>query len=909
MSILARNARLSALQRLANLDDINDAAHVLSVVVQAFEGTPGPPLNLLYTLIKPCSELLAAEPGLYSMLKLAHASKEYEDVRNSELLRRPRMLEPAQEFLDSLRQPLIDFVTNSATLFSWMPEPLPEDPEMLAHITELKIRTWERKPVRPRIILTDLGSFSDDPTLLKRIENIFVRGKQTFLVNTSGSGKTRLLFEGLLREWGLYFTFNSFNTEPGSRELLIALTDGVPTDKYFVPNLPPPSSSDFSATLDMNHRRASCYFGEALLARLLIFQMFLEIIRDLGRTEEQKYLWLLLQLRVKVEPHGDIFDNLTMLLRQNDDSYTRDNVADTLAQIRELLGSDLHLFVVVDEGQVASRALPEAFHSDKLRRPALREILQVWEEHLGDTASFVVGGTDMPEEMINDPDYAAVSRWTSDTGAFDDPTGHERYLRRFLPPSFLETESGKAFIPRAWRWLHGRHRYTSAFVADLLAYNFQNPHTRLNDYVQSLSGYLPTDDQTLVAAESRPTVLPTYFQLLQLEPTEYDKLDSHPKTKAIVQDVLFHYLLTDSHPPPFGPDKREAVSIDYGRFTDGDMQKVVIDEAIVLAGMARQMNQPPSPSDSPKMPHNYLSALQRQPPHSAKTFAMCLAFYFSRALTLCPMLSDLFTFASPIPVWANEAAELVGLHANEEGDIRYSVISGSDGIGPLATSADDLNEIVSWMEHKHHTPFCLPSLTNPDLLFVMKLANGSFLWVVVQATPSASGGGDLLACLHEKELFRDEARDPDLTAHKRAIELLNTSPTGSKSAVPTVLRVVASFEDQIVLTKRTTKAAPRASLSMDSFRQVSATVSPSEIVESMVASVLGKRNGIREAGEGKGKGHADKRQKSLPAGGNERESTHEVGKRKAKSATQPSTRVTRSMTSLAAGKRKGKASS
>ncbi|KAJ7487284.1 hypothetical protein B0H11DRAFT_2409977 [Mycena galericulata] len=884
MTILARNARLSALQRLANLDDINDAAHVLSVVVQAFEGTPGPPLNLLYTLIKPCLELLEAEPGLYSMLKLAHTSKEYEDVRNSDLLRRPRMLKPAQEFLDSLRQPLVDFVTNSETLFSWMPDPLPEDPEMLAHITALKIRSWERKPVRPRIILSDLGSFSDDPVLLKRIQNIFVRGKQTFLVNTSGSGKTRLFFEGLLREWGLYFTFNEYDiTEPGSRDLHTALI-GLRDDSYFVPNLPHPSSSEFSWALNRNHRRASCYFGEALLARLFIFQMFLEIIRDLGRTEEQKYLWLLLQLRVKVEPHGDIFNDLTMLLRQNDDSYTRDNVADTLAQIRKLLGSDLHLFVVVDEGQVASRALPEAFHSEKLRHPVLREILQVWEEHFGNAASFVVGGTDMPKEMINDPDYA-VSRWTSDTGAFDDPAGHEHYLRHFLPPSFLETESGKAFIPRAWRWLHGRHRYTSAFVADLLAYNFQNPHTRLNDYVQSLSGYLPTDDQTLVGAESRPTILPEYFQLLQLQPTKYQKLDAHPETKATIHDILLHHLVTGSHPPPFGPDKTEAVSIDYGRFTDGDMKEVAINEAIVLAGMAQWMNEPPSRRNYPDTPRSYLSTLQRAPPQNGKTFAKCLAFYFPRAFASKPILSDLFTFADPVPAWAHETVELVDLHASEGGNIRYSVISGSDGVDPLATSVDDLNEIVSWMEHEHRTPFCLPSRADPDLLFIVKLSTGPFIWVVLQTTPSASDGSDLLVHFSEKQLFRDEERDPDLSAHKRAIELLNTSPTGSKSYAPTVLRVVASFEDEIILKKRTTLATPRASLSMDVFRKIT-VVSSSEVVERMVGSVLGKRRESVDVSEGKGR--PKKRQKSLPVVG---------------ATSRP---VTRSMTSLAASRSKGR---
>ncbi|KAJ7462035.1 hypothetical protein FB451DRAFT_1404526 [Mycena latifolia] len=100
-----------------------------------------------------------------------------------------------------------------------------------------------------------------------------------------------------------------------------------------------------------------------------------------------------------------------------------------------------------------------------------------------------------------------------------------------------------------------------------------------------------------------------------------------------------------------------------------------------------------------------------------------------------------------------------------------------DGIPPpAATSAYDLNDIVSWMKHRHRTPFCIPAASNPDLIFVLKLADGSFIWVVFQVTPEASDGSDLFACLEDDGLFRDEEHDPDASLHKRAMELLNAPP-------------------------------------------------------------------------------------------------------------------------------------
>ncbi|KAJ7429931.1 hypothetical protein B0H11DRAFT_2399661 [Mycena galericulata] len=57
-----------------------------------------------------------------------------------------------------------------------------------------------RKQGPPLAVLKKLGSFSEDP-ILDGSKRPCITQKNNVLVNTSGSGKTWLLFEGLCREW------------------------------------------------------------------------------------------------------------------------------------------------------------------------------------------------------------------------------------------------------------------------------------------------------------------------------------------------------------------------------------------------------------------------------------------------------------------------------------------------------------------------------------------------------------------------------------------------------------------------------------------------------------------------------------------------------------------------------------
>jgi hypothetical protein len=125
-------------------------------------------------------------------------------------------------------------------------------------------------------------------------------------------------------------------------------------------------------------------------------------------------------------------------------------------------------------------------------------------------------------------------------------------------------------------------------------------------------------------------------------------------------------------------------------------------------------------------------------------------------------------------------------------------------------------------------------------------------------------------------------RDPGLVHHNRAVELLNFPPAptaskrSSKRRLPTVLRVVASFDNQIALTSAEDDA-PHASLSMEHFHQVTQAISPTEVVASMIASVLGKRK-ESDGGNGEGTSRETKLRKSVPVAADMMEREGKEGK-------------------------------
>jgi len=307
-----------------------------------------------------------------------------------------------------------------------------------------------------------------------------------FLVNTSGSGKTRLLLEGLCENWGFYFTSLVDSSLLGSSDVQNSIQTHVPDSTGFRPVLPPAGSAGYNGALKANREIANRNFRQIFLARLIMFNLFAENMNGCaGDPRVYRERWLLLQLRPSfVHPQcWDIFDELSCKLSGATDSFINTKTKTLLTNVRSLLSSGITarshitqtqmstsdtvqtpLFCVLDEAQHAATQHNAAFRSDQngAHRPILREIVKAWEtQSFGQGVFMVVAGTGISKDVVDQAMASAIMkdsryRWCSDTGAFDRKDVQQRYMQKYLPKRLLESDVGVRLLERVWYWLHGR---------------------------------------------------------------------------------------------------------------------------------------------------------------------------------------------------------------------------------------------------------------------------------------------------------------------------------------------------------------------------------------------------------------------------------------------------------------------
>jgi hypothetical protein len=120
------------------------------------------------------------------------------------------------------------------------------------------------------------------------------------LINTSGSGKTRILLEGLCHRWGFYYTCLD-GDGIGSNDLANALKAFQSTAGFSdIPDTAPPDEDTVILREKQirNGLLASQYIQAVTLSRLLLFHAYLEALcdADVSITNEHKRRWLYLQV-------------------------------------------------------------------------------------------------------------------------------------------------------------------------------------------------------------------------------------------------------------------------------------------------------------------------------------------------------------------------------------------------------------------------------------------------------------------------------------------------------------------------------------------------------------------------------------------------------------------------------------
>lgn len=281
--------------------------------------------------------------------------------------------------------------------------------------------------------------------------------RSRLFINASGSGKTRILLEGLCRYWGLYLvcereTFSSI----GSDDLASAIRSLASTTGFLHSPLDP-------SQIQVNTQIASLSFSCVIAARLIILWEFLRVGRKFD-TLARPTQWLHMQIL----PEPDIFRTLAEELFKFPDKFISRIISLSAKAIREVIGSSTLFFIVVDEAQAAATKYPNAFQSasHKGSRPVLTQILRTLCEVRAplsySSTTIVLSGTGIRYDSVRPIMESNISKnvgfqTVTDTGTFS-PEDQRKYLIKYLFPNVTHlSEADELFINHAWRWLRGRY--------------------------------------------------------------------------------------------------------------------------------------------------------------------------------------------------------------------------------------------------------------------------------------------------------------------------------------------------------------------------------------------------------------------------------------------------------------------
>ncbi|KAK7029501.1 hypothetical protein VNI00_014534 [Paramarasmius palmivorus] len=789
--------------------------------------------------LQSCISLLELNPSVFELIKLAHGKNDHSSLEESDLLQ--HRLAWSSQFEKT--RTLLTKVTESGRIFRllngeesckiWSLEDsrfgFDDDipPDISTHIANLKIPLIRPRPFPPSVILFGLGSFQQNRILSERLDNIFSQNHNVFLVNSSGTGKTRLLFEGLCKHWGFYFTSAVDSSGLGAGDIHGILQTSLRLTKGWSGSV---DNTDYVSAVKQNiaivHHRVS----ESLLTRLLLFKLFISHAVSEGISHKHKQQWLQLQLRpsfyTESERNGDLFR--TIFTAEADSRVIDDAIARTLAEIQAIwdLNTTGRIFVALDEANVASKAHLGAFRTESGPYPILKEILRTWNRHLKHLpVSYVVAGTEIPSSYFEYDEWEGW-KWCSDTGSFSDLSSQQAYIESFIPPGFGATSSGKSLVERSWKWLRGRHRFTASFMASLIDVGFENPHTSLTKYVELVSSYEPHDGDAYMKSES--DIDNDKFDGLNIQRMQH----LNDGTMPVMHYALVHTLSFLKGPRDLPVAHINVVTHGYGRFVDRDMSIIAIDEPLVLVGTANLLTTSPLSFTDWKYFKDYLGLANVQVLYYT---ALCIALFFEEAQEISKLLS----FPLGQPRWHLENANLTVRGTSGDLDFRFSTRNHA----PLIHRSNSTLELTSWLRGAHSSPFCIhESIVGSILIFSLKLASGGQFWVFLQ-TFAGEGqvSSDELNSLLQIVNPEGFAEGDERLALTDALTSLKTVPEalGPTGILPVIFSLnVNSSKDEHLVEHLSGKQQTVAVLDSGSLQAAMANVDQSQLLDDIVSIIL-----------------------------------------------------------------------
>ncbi|KAJ7641289.1 hypothetical protein FB45DRAFT_785291 [Roridomyces roridus] len=696
-------------------------------------------------------------------------------------LDRDRLEEVTRDFLDEIRPLLEEFIRGEAKLRRWVPEQGARHREF---IESLEIPSLDEGG--PDMLLHNLGRLSSGE-IGRRVDEVFKADntkKHTVLLNTSGSGKTRVCFEGLCTVWGFYFTAWVDPYRHGSTDLQNCM-DRIEEDGAFKK---PSASSSPLQLKDMQDNSAIAHnrFTEVMYSRLAIFELFCRVAKSMnGNRLEGKHRkwWLILQLKPSLKSgtgdSKDIFRELSCRIQGsqiNDLHELNETLGSSIRDhLRPNFGHDLPIFCVVDEAQAAATRCYGAFASRSATnslRSILRDLVLAWVPIMDEKLRILLCGTGLPKTTVEQAVASAVLKANDhkivfDIGGFDGTTPAQwEYIQSLIPKELKQGPLADKLCEETDYWLRGRYRFTSAYMQELLIADFEEPLELLQSYINACT----TPPQGSDAANSAGFLitggeldLPPRIErtIRDIKPFNLEKLsDDNPELFEEMTYLISDYLMRSSIYMPttdheITKDEYDAVERGFGRIgvkkdTAGRgirlsqvATRVTLDEGLIILRALQWLG------TSHKAIHRGLALRAERGTHESRGghngLEEYLAYLFTLVFDGTTPLEKIFIFhASAIPTWAKKGATLISLFRRKPQyrDKPSKVQSGrvSQNARPSVALGFSASKKFAyskgWLTHNIETPFFFPDVYfGPDILFILELndENKSRIWVAVQS--------------------------------------------------------------------------------------------------------------------------------------------------------------------------------
>ncbi|KAG5640723.1 hypothetical protein DXG03_007422 [Asterophora parasitica] len=322
------------------------------------------------------------------------------------------------------------------------------------------------------------------------------------------------------------------------------------------------------------------------------------------------------------------------------------------------------------------------------------------------------------------------------------------------------------------------------------------------------------------------------------------------------------------HPRHFGIGRVQLVSSGVGRFVDGDMKSIAVDEPapLVAAAMKLASERELTATEGSGTARSiilitslteFASYIQSRW-ENGETYrpASYIAFYLAHVFQNGAILSDVFTLPTE-PAWARnvpgQLTQIVILHKDHAAGLHETTLGPSSllpGSAPLGYAAQTPDDVHAWLSHERPAAFCIcPPECGADLIFVLK-HEYKYLWVALStagrgtdAPVDINGLKSQLNRLLPVNIFAEDKSDE--SANSRIADAFAGLPNGARTGGQySLLRVVATFPSQPPIRRSVAqriKDPPIAVLDTTKFQAVIEDIRSLDIVETLISSLQGRR--------------------------------------------------------------------